>query len=161
MKVRIKRVGTHDLPVPKYETDGAAGFDLHAQLTGHPRAQRFQRNADTKCLAYVIEPGEHAYFPVGFAFEVPEGFELQVRPRSGLALRYMVVAWHPIGTVDSDYRGEVQAALHNRSAVPYIVWHGDRIAQGVIAPVVRAEFEEVAELSETARGAKGFGSTGV
>jgi len=148
------------LPVPRYETEGAAGFDLCAQLSGHAGAQRFQRNADTKCLAYVIEPGEHAYFPVGFAFEIPAGYEMQVRPRSGLALRYMVTAWHPIGTVDSDYRGEVQAALHNRSAVPYIVWHGDRIAQGVIAPVVRAELEEVPELSNTQRGRAGFGSTG-
>ena len=160
MNVRIRRVGDHSLPAPSYETDGAAGFDLRAQLHGLPAATTLHRNADSKQLAYIIPPGEHAYFPVGFAFEIPEGYEMQVRPRSGLALRYMVTAWHPIGTVDSDYRGEVQAALHNRSAVSYIVWDGDRIAQGVIAPVVRANFKEVAELSETARGGNGFGSTG-
>lgn len=167
MKVRIKRVGAHALPLPAYETAGAAGMDLRASLTDvkegpgvvplwdvHPTAKVLAR-----CIA--IYPGAHVYLPVGFAFEIPEGFEGQVRPRSGLAKKHAVVAWHPIGTVDSDYRGEIMAALHNRGDRPFTIWEGDRIAQLVIAPVVRASLEEVAELSDTARGGNGFGSSGL
>lgn len=161
MKVRIKRIGNHALPLPRYETAGAAAMDLRAQLVGHPRAEVMDHPHTKEPTPFIVlGHNEHAYFPVGFAFEVPAGHEMQVRPRSGLALKHMIVAWHPIGTVDSDYRGEVQAALHNRGGCAFIVWHGDRIAQGVIAPVVRVELEEVEELSETARGANGFGSTG-
>lgn len=145
MKVRIKRVGTHDLPLPKYETEGAAGFDLRAASEGE---------------IWLMGSRSHPQvIGCGFAFEVPEGYELQVRPRSGLTRAGVHVA---LGTVDSDYRGEVGVAIwvdgnqHARR-----IAYGDRIAQGVIAPVVRAEFDEVGELSETARGAKGFGSTGV
>lgn len=161
MQVKVKRIGNHSLPLPKYETDGAVAIDLRASLDGHPLARVLARpGTDERELCVILGPHQHAYFPVGFAFEIPDGFELQVRPRSGLAFRNQVVAWHPIGTVDSDYRGEVQAALHNRGTQSYIVWHGDRIAQGVIAPVVRAELVEAEELSETARGGNGFGSTG-
>ena len=161
MRVKVKRVGNHSLPLPKYETDGAAAFDLRASLDGHPMARLMTHpRTGERELCVMLVPDEHAYFPVGFAFEIPTGHEMQVRPRSGLALRSKVVAWHPIGTVDSDYRGEVQAALHNRGDRSFIVWHGDRIAQGVSAPVVRAELVESEELSETARGGNGFGSTG-
>lgn len=161
MRVKVKRVGNHSLPLPKYETEGAAAVDLRASLDGHPLARLMKHpHSGERELCVMLGPDDHAYFPVGFAFEVPAGYELQVRPRSGLAFRHQVVAWHPIGTVDSDYRGEVQAALHNRGTHSFIVWHGDRIAQGVIAPVVRAELVEAEELSETARGGNGFGSTG-
>lgn len=168
MKVRIKRVGAHALPLPAYETAGAAGMDLRAHLSGvdgsylRPCDYGTDYHPDTKMPTRFVRlyPDAHLYLSVGFAFEIPEGYEGQVRPRSGLAKKHAVVAWHPIGTVDSDYRGEVMAALHNRGDRPFTIWEGDRIAQLVIAPVVRAMLEEVAELSDTARGGNGFGSTG-
>jgi dUTP pyrophosphatase len=154
-------MGDHGLPVPAYETPGAAGMDLRARLKG-VRVSGWDNHPETgditRCLT--LGPGEHVYLPVGFAFEIPDGFEGQVRPRSGLAKKHHVVAWHPIGTVDSDYRGEVMAALHNRGDQPFTIWEGDRIAQLVIAPVVRAELVEVETLGETERGTKGFGSSG-
>jgi len=145
MKVRIQRVGNHQLPIPEYQTEGASAFDLRAQLGA----------ARLAC-----PPGVAVSVPVGFAFEVPDGYELQVRGRSGLAFGWGIIACHSPGTVDSDYRGEVRVLLHNMSGVEFVINHGDRIAQGVIAPVVRAQLEEVSELSETARGNGGFGSTG-
>lgn len=159
MKVRIKRVGTHDLPVPKYETEGAAGFDLRARVdTEKMRNQGLPYWVFEHGAGVALNQGRSATVGTGFAFEVPEGFELQVRPRSGLSKRGVHVA---LGTIDADYRGEVGVIITNNGEKPLRITTGDRIAQGVIAPVVRAEFEEVAELSETARGAKGFGSTGV
>jgi dUTP pyrophosphatase len=168
MKVRIKRMGEHNLPVPAYETPGAAGMDLRANLADldTPGTEWIESGVDIHPVSklptrYIwLFPDAHVYLPVGFAFEIPDGFEGQVRPRSGLAKKHKIVAWHPIGTVDSDYRGEVMAALHNRGDEPFTIWEGDRIAQLVIAPVVRAELVEVAALGETGRGAKGFGSTG-
>jgi len=108
----------------------------------------------------VLAPGERALVPTGFAIAVPEGFEAQVRPRSGLALRSGVVLPNAPGTIDSDYRGEVKVILWNTSPEPFTVHRGDRIAQLVIAPVVRAEFVAVEVLDETPRGQGGFGHTG-
>ncbi|WFG54161.1 deoxyuridine 5'-triphosphate nucleotidohydrolase [Myxococcus phage Mx9] len=158
--VKVKRIGNHTLPLPRYETEGAAGFDLRAHLKGHPRAVLMTHpdtGIDTWCLH--IRPQEHVEFPCGFAFEVPEGFELQVRPRSGMGRRE-VLLWNGPGTVDSDYRGAVGLALWNIPESSFLLWEGERVAQGVIAPVARAELVEVDTLSETARGANGFGSTG-
>ncbi|WP_235919216.1 dUTP diphosphatase [Aureimonas psammosilenae] len=144
--VRLKRLPhAGDLPLPSYATGGAAGADLRAALAE----------------PMVIEPGSRAAVPSGFAFEVPEGFEIQVRPRSGLALKHGVTVLNTPGTVDSDYRGEVMAILVNLGNEPFAIRHGDRIAQIVLAPVQLASFTEAAELGLTARGTGGFGSTGV
>jgi dUTP pyrophosphatase len=123
---------------------GAAGLDL-ASAAEEPIA---------------IAAGARAVVPTGLAFEIPHGFEGQVRPRSGLARKHGVTVTNAPGTIDSDYRGEVQVLLVNLGAVEYVVQPGDRIAQLVIAPVVIAELEEVASLSETERGDGGFGHTG-
>ncbi|MBC8131203.1 MAG: dUTP diphosphatase [Rhizobiaceae bacterium] len=133
------------LPLPAYQTAGAAGADLCAAL-GEP---------------LTIAPGGKALVPSGFAVAVPEGFEMQVRPRSGLAARHGVTVLNTPGTIDSDYRGEVMAILVNLGSEPFVIRHGDRIAQIVVAPVSIAVFSEEDMLPETARGAGGFGSTGV
>lgn len=142
LPVKVKRIGNHTLPLPKYETEGAAGFDLRASLTD---------------AVMLPKHGTAATIGCGFAFEVPPGHELQVRPRSGLTKAGVAVS---LGTVDSDYRGEVKVHLRLVGAESFVIRDGDRIAQGVIAPVVRAELVESEELSETARGGNGFGSTG-
>ena len=134
-----------DLPLPAYETEGAAGLDLRAAI------------AEGLSLA----PGERALVPTGLAMQLPTGFEGQVRPRSGLAVKHGVTVLNAPGTVDSDYRGEVKVPLVNLGQEPFAIARGDRIAQMVIAPVTRAVLTEVAGLDATARGAGGFGSTGV
>ncbi len=131
-----------DLPLPAYATDGAAGMDL---LAAHD---------------ITLPPGGRALVPTGLAMAIPEGFEMQVRPRSGLALKHGVTVLNAPGTVDSDYRGEVGVILLNTSDTPFAIARGDRIAQAVFAPVTRAAFEEVVVLPETRRGTGGFGSTG-
>ena len=132
------------LPLPRYMTAGAAGMDLLADL-----------DADL-----VLQPGERRLVPTGIAIAIPPGFEGQVRPRSGLAHRDGVTLLNAPGTVDADYRGEVQVLLVNLGQAPVRVQRGDRIAQLVVAPVTRAGWREVTSLPETARGAGGFGSTG-
>lgn len=134
-----------DLPLPAYETEGAAGLDLRAAIDA----------------ALTLAPGARALVPTGLAMQLPEDFEGQVRPRSGLALRHGVTVLNAPGTVDSDYRGEVSVVLINHGSEPFTVMRGDRIAQLVIAPVTHALLSEVGTLSETARGAGGYGSTGV
>lgn len=134
-----------DLPLPAYETAGAAGLDLRAAI-GEP---------------VTLAPGERVLVPTGLAMQLPEGFEGQVRPRSGLALRHGVTVLNAPGTVDSDYRGEVSVVLINHGSEPFTVTRGDRIAQLVIAPVTQARLLEVGTLSETPRGAGGYGSTGI
>lgn len=128
---------------PQYQTEGAAGFDLRAWMI-------VDRN-------YEIAPGKLAVIPTGLRMEIPEGYEMQIRPRSGLAARGLIAVF---GTVDSDYRGEVGVLLHNTTNQYFKISNGDRIAQGVLAPVTRAQFEFVNEVSQTARGSGGFGSTG-
>jgi dUTP pyrophosphatase len=132
-----------DLPLPAYATSGAAGMDVVA--------------AEDLTLA----PGARHAVATGFAMAIPEGFEVQVRPRSGLALKHGITCLNTPGTIDSDYRGEVKVILANLGSEPFPIARGDRIAQLVPAPVQRAVFSEVASLDETDRGAGGFGSTGV
>jgi dUTP pyrophosphatase len=133
-----------DLPLPAYSTDQAAGMDLVAAID------------DERTLA----PGERALVPTGIALALPAGYEGQIRPRSGLALKHGVTVANSPGTIDADYRGEVQVILLNTGPAAFHVARGMRIAQLVVAPVVRAAWTEVAELPESGRGAGGFGSTG-
>ncbi len=130
------------LPLPSYASDGAAGLDVVA--------------AEDLTLA----PGQRHAVATGFAIAIPEGFEVQVRPRSGLALKHGITCLNTPGTIDHDYRGEVKVILANLGTQPFPVRRGERIAQLVPAPVLKAAFREVESLSETTRGAGGFGSTG-
>ncbi|HVU49876.1 MAG TPA: dUTP diphosphatase [Polyangia bacterium] len=142
-KVRFQKVRPGAL-APKYMSAGAAGLDL-ASAADEP---------------ITLAPGGRVAVPTGLAFEIPHGFEGQVRPRSGLARKHGVTLTNAPGTIDSDYRGEVQVLLVNLGDAPHVVQPGDRIAQLVIAPVVLAELEEVDALGDTARGDGGFGHTG-
>ena len=137
------------VPLPDYASEGAAGADLRANLPPEARA-----------AGVTIGLMQRALIPTGLGMEIPEGFEAQIRARSGLALRHGLIIANAPGTIDSDYRGEVGVILVNLGAKPYIVAHGARIAQMVIAPVTRARFVE-GPLSDSARGGGGFGSTGM
>ncbi len=142
--VRISKVDERSaIKIPTYETEGAAGFDLVSA-------------ADR---SWVIPPGGRMTIGCGLKFEIPEGFEMQIRPRSGLACNFGVMT--SFGTVDSDYRGEVKLNMMNHGRTEYNIRPGDRIGQGVIVPVQRVKFELVSELSKTNRGSNGFGSTGI
>ena len=144
--VRVQRLPHGaDLPLPDYATAAAAGLDLLAAVTA-PLA---------------IPPGGRALIPTGLAIALPEGFELQIRPRSGLALRHGITLPNSPGTIDADYRGEVGVILLNTGAEAFTVTRGMRIAQAVLAPVTRLAWVPVAALEDTARGAGGFGSTGL
>jgi dUTP pyrophosphatase len=145
--VQVRRVRAHaePLPLPQYQTEGSAGMDLLADIDGE----------------WTLQPLERRAVPTGLAIALPPGFEAQVRPRSGLALRHGVTCLNSPGTVDADYRGEVQVILANLSAGPFMLRRGERIAQLVVAPVVRAALVEVEVLPATTRGSGGFGSTGV
>lgn len=147
MKVKVKRLPHADgLPLPAYQTEGAAGFDLVAAIA--PEA------------TVTIAPGARALIPTGLIFELPKKSEAQVRPRSGLAIKHGVTVLNSPGTIDSDYRGEVAVILINLGNEPFLVRRGERIAQVVIAPVAHAKLKEAKVISETKRGAGGFGSTG-
>jgi dUTP pyrophosphatase len=137
------------LGLPVYATEGAAGADLRANLRPEDRTTGF-----------TLDPMHRAVVPTGLRVEIPPGYEVQIRPRSGLALKHGISLPNTPGTIDSDYRGPLGVALINLGAEPYTIQHGDRIAQMVIAPVVQARFTVVDTLSETARGTGGFGSTG-
>ena len=130
------------LPFPAYATEGSAGLDI---VTAQDLS---------------LQPGERMAVPTGFAIEIPPGYEVQVRPRSGLALKHGVTCLNTPGTIDSDYRGEVKVILANLGQEAFAVRRGERIAQLVPAPVLRAAFEEVEQLSDSQRGSGGFGSTG-
>jgi dUTP pyrophosphatase len=132
------------LPLPSYATDGAAGMDLLAAVTD----------------PVTIPPGQRALIPTGLAIALPPGHELQVRPKSGLALRHGIVLPNSPGTIDEDYRGEVRVIVLNTGDAPFVVERGMRIAQAVLAPVLRAAWQEVETLDKTERAAGGFGSTG-
>lgn len=132
------------LNLPCYATTHAAGADLRAAIDQD----------------MTIEPGEKVLIPTGFAMALPDNFEAQVRPRSGLALKHAITVLNTPGTIDADYRGEVGVILINHSSVPFHIQRGDRIAQMIIAPFVQADFQAVSELSETGRGTGGFGSSG-
>ncbi|MDP4034108.1 MAG: dUTP diphosphatase [Pseudorhodobacter sp.] len=137
------------LGLPGYETPGAAGADIRANLRPEDREG-----------GVTLVPMHRAIVPTGLRLEIPAGFEVQLRPRSGLALKFGITLPNTPGTIDSDYRGPLGVALINLGAEPYTIRHGDRIAQMIVAPVVQARFEAVAALGDTARGAGGFGSTG-
>jgi dUTP pyrophosphatase len=134
------------LALPAYQTAHAAGLDLLAAVPDE--------------APLLLQPGRHALVPTGLTIALPEGFEAQVRPRSGLAARHGVTVLNAPGTVDADYRGEISVLLINHGDKPFTLRRGERIAQMVIAPVVRAELVPVTSLSSTARGSGGFGSTG-
>nr|WP_244867883.1 dUTP diphosphatase [Vannielia litorea] len=137
------------IALPAYETSGAAGADVRANL---PEAQR--------SAGVTLAPGARAIVPSGLRVEIPQGYEIQVRPRSGLAAKHGVTLVNTPGTIDSDYRGPLGILMINLGAEPFTVQHGERIAQLVVAPVVQAAFSPAGALSETARGVGGFGSTG-
>ncbi|MFC6686948.1 dUTP diphosphatase [Jhaorihella thermophila] len=134
------------VPLPSYATAGAAGADLRANLPDRGEM--------------VLAPGARALVPTGLRIEIPDGYEVQIRPRSGLALKHGVTLPNAPGTIDSDYRGPLGVIVMNAGQEPFVVRHGDRIAQMVVAPVLRARFVLVDELGATARGSGGFGSTG-
>ncbi len=138
----------HDLGLPSYETAGAAGADLRANFPDDARE------------GVVIEPGARALVPTGLRLAIPIGYEVQIRPRSGLALKHGITLPNSPGTIDSDYRGPLGVIVMNTGQEAFHVTHGMRIAQMVVAPVVRAEFTLVNDLDATERGAGGFGSTG-
>jgi dUTP pyrophosphatase len=139
-----------EFPLPNYETSGAAGADIRASFPLENREE-----------GLIIKPGERLLVPTGLCMAVPFGFELQVRPRSGLSLKTGLMVVNAPGTIDSDYRGEVKIILGNLGTRPEHIKHGDRVAQIVLAPVTLGRFEFSDDLGETARGAGGFGSTGV
>lgn len=148
VNVRVKRLPHGaDLPLPTYQTPAAAGLDLLAAIPPQARL--------------VIEPGSRELIPTGLAIELPAGFEAQIRPRSGLALKYGVTLVNTPGTIDADYRGEIGVILINHGSEPFEIVRGDRIAQMIVAPVIQAHLVEVDDLSSSDRGAGGFGSTGV
>lgn len=142
MKIKLKN--TSNNPLPSYATAGAAGLDIRSNLTE----------------AVTLQPLERKLIPTGLYMEIPEGFEVQIRPRSGLAFKNGITVLNAPGTIDADYRGEVGVLLINLSAEPFVVEPGERVAQMVVAPYVQATWEETTALSETDRGAGGFGSTG-
>lgn len=144
-KVNIKFVAQEGAIIPEYKTSGAAGADVCAFLSE----------------PVVIKSGEFAMIPTGLSFAIPEGYEIQVRPRSGLAAKNGVTVLNTPGTIDSDYRGEVKVILINHGKDAFTVNDGDRIAQLIVAPVTQGVFEKTDELDSTERGEGGFGSTGV
>jgi len=146
MKVEVQRLAhARDLPLPAYATAGSAGLDLLAAIESE----------------IVLLPGRHQGVPTGVALALPAGIEAQVRPRSGLALKHGVTVLNAPGTIDSDYRGEVSAILINHGAAPFTITRGMKIAQLVVAAHARVEWSETTALASTARGAGGFGSTGL
>jgi len=142
-KIQIKKLST-SVSIPKYETPGSSGMDVAAHIE--------------KDL--MIYPGEKALVSTGFSISIPIGYEVQIRPRSGLAVKKNITVLNTPGTIDADYRGEIKVILINFGKEKFIIKNGDRIAQMVVAPVVQADLEEVKELSDTERGSGGFGSTG-
>ena len=144
MRVEIKRIHAHDLPLPEYMTHGASGVDLYAAVEDEQ----------------IIAPGKHVLISTGIAISIPSGYEAQIRPRSGLALKYGITLLNTPGTIDADYRGEIKVIVINLGSEEYILKRGERIAQMVFAQVAQAELVEVATLDETDRGEGGFGHTG-
>ena len=142
-KIQIKKLSDAVL-IPKYETSGSSGMDIAAHIKEN----------------IIINPGEKALVPTGFLLAIPHGFEVQIRPRSGLAAKKSITVLNTPGTIDADYRGEVKVILINLSKEKFIVRNGERIAQMVVCPIAQVQLDEVKELFETDRGSSGFGSTG-
>lgn len=144
LKLKIKTLENFKGELPRYQSEGASGFDVRAQLNVH----------------MTLKPGERAMIPTGLSFEIPLGYEIQSRPRSGFAAKQGLTVLNTPGTIDADYRGEVKIIVINLGQEPILIQDQERIAQLVLAPVIQAQFEVVDELSETERGVGGFGSTG-
>ena len=142
-KILVKRL-SKEIPLPKYETEGSSGMDLSANIK----------------TTININPGKKEIIPTGIAIAVPEGFEVQIRPRSGLAAKHNITVLNTPGTIDADYRGELKVILINLGNEAFKIEKGFRIAQMVLSPVVKAEINEVQDLNDTERGKGGFGSTG-
>jgi dUTP pyrophosphatase len=142
-KIQIKKLST-TVSIPKYETPGSSGMDIAAHIENN----------------IIISPGENALVPTGFSISIPIGYEVQIRPRSGLAFKKNITVLNTPGTIDADYRGEIKVILINLGKEKFIIENGERIAQMVVCPVVQADLEEVKELPNTERGSGGFGSTG-
>tara|TARA_B100000963_G_scaffold258329_1_gene226723 strand:+ start:185 stop:625 length:441 start_codon:yes stop_codon:yes gene_type:complete len=143
-EILIKRL-SKDVPLPKYETDGSSGLDLAAWIDKNIR----------------INPGKSEIIPTGLAVAIPKNYEIQIRPRSGLAAKNQISVLNTPGTIDADYRGEIKVILINLSDKSFIVEKGLRIAQMVLCPIVKAKLKEVESLEDTKRGSGGFGSTGI
>ena len=143
-KILIKRL-SKNIPLPKYETEGSSGMDLAANIE----------------QAIEIKPGKSVIIPTGLALSIPKNYEIQIRPRSGLAAKNQISVLNTPGTIDEDYRGEIKVILINLGEKKFKIEKGLRIAQMVLCPVIKAELEEVDELDETKRGSGGFGSTGI
>ena len=142
-KIQIKKL-SNTVSIPKYETAGSSGMDIAAHIENN----------------IIINPGEKALVSTGFSVAIPKGYEIQIRPRSGLAAKKNITVLNTPGTIDADYRGEIKVILINLGKEKFVVENGERIAQMVVCPVVQANLEEVKELSGTKRGSSGFGSTG-
>lgn len=143
--MKIEIINRSEFPLPSYATLGAAGMDLRANITE----------------SVTLKGGQRAIIPTGLYVAIPEGYEMQVRPRSGLAAKHGITVLNSPGTIDSDYRGEICVILYNSSSVDFVVERGERVAQVVVAQYARVEWSEVSELSSTERAAGGFGSTGL
>ena len=155
MDIKVKKL-SKTVTIPTYQTPGAAGMDLHADLIDRPIGMLMKIRDEWTTRIY---PDETLLIPCGFSIEVPEGYEAQVRSRSGLAMKKKVIVANSPGTIDSDYRGEVGVLLRNEGTEAFYITHGDRIAQLVICPVVKVKLVEADELSDTIRKDSGFGST--
>tara|TARA_B110000967_G_scaffold5765_1_gene5759 strand:+ start:986 stop:1426 length:441 start_codon:yes stop_codon:yes gene_type:complete len=142
-KIQIKKLSS-SVSTPKYETPGSSGMDIAAYIENK----------------IIINPGEKAIVSTGFSIAIPKGFEVQIRPRSGLAAKKNITVLNTPGTIDADYRGEIKVILINLGKEKFTIENGERIAQMVVCPVVQANLEEVIELPNTLRGSSGFGSTG-
>jgi dUTP pyrophosphatase len=146
LKLKVKRLdGNHDIALPAYQTEGASGLDLCAAVK----------------VPLILAPGDIRLVPTGLAVSIPPGYEGQIRPRSGLALRHGIGMLNSPGTIDSDYRGEIGLVVVNWGGTPFVINRGDRVAQMVIAEVSRAEVVEVDDLDSTPRGEGGFGHSGI
>jgi dUTP pyrophosphatase len=146
MKVAFKRLPhASNLPLPSYETLSSAGMDIRAALSE----------------PVVLTPGQRMLIPTGLQMALPHGYEAQVRPRSGLAIKHGITMLNSPGTIDADYRGEIKLIVMNHGNESFTIRHGDRIAQLIVAPVIQAEVTEVEDLDDTHRGSGGFGSTGI
>ena len=142
-KIHIKKLSS-SVSIPRYETPGSSGMDIAAHIKDN----------------IIINPGEKALVSTGLSISIPVGYEVQIRPRSGLAAKKSITVLNSPGTIDADYRGEIKVILINLGKEKFVVKNGERIAQMVVCPVIQANLEEVKELSKTERGSGGFGSTG-
>jgi len=148
IELKFKKLAHYDslLPLPAYESALAAGADIRACFENKE--------------SLTIKPGQRVLIPTALSFEIPAGYEIQVRPRSGLSFKTPLLVVNSPGTIDADYRGEVKIIMGNFGNDPFVIEHGERVAQLVVAPVLQVKFNEVSDLSDTARGESGFGSTG-